>query len=285
MRCRETLARSLGKGPDQIQPGTGPPLLDMSASAANFQRRSLVRNRLIASGLLGLMAALFVATALVPQSGFWILLVRATAEAALVGGLADWFAVTAIFRQPLGLPIPHTAIVPRNKDRIGEGLATSSSIIFFTAISSGRSFVRSTRRGSCRMAGVAGKCADGRLPPDPSDPVCDERRRRSRCAPICRRGHRSAAQRNRASAVARAGSQDTDRERFDESLSIASLELCRQFLDEREDQFYAAAEAQRRRWWIPKGRQPADRESDNRRGQGAPRQPAGTGHPAAARCC
>ena len=45
------------------------------------------------------------------------------AEAALVGGLADWFAVTALFRQPLGLPIPHTAILPKNKDRIGEGLA------------------------------------------------------------------------------------------------------------------------------------------------------------------
>ena len=42
----------------------------------------------------------------------------------MVGGLADWFAVTALFRHPLGLPIPHTAIIPRNKDRIGEALAT-----------------------------------------------------------------------------------------------------------------------------------------------------------------
>jgi uncharacterized membrane-anchored protein YjiN (DUF445 family) len=49
--------------------------------------------------------------------------VRAFAEAAMVGGLADWFAVTALFRHPLGLPIPHTAIVPRNKDRIGDTLA------------------------------------------------------------------------------------------------------------------------------------------------------------------
>jgi uncharacterized membrane-anchored protein YjiN (DUF445 family) len=48
--------------------------------------------------------------------------VRAFAEAAVVGALADWFAVTALFRQPLGLPIPHTAIVPRNKDRIGQSL-------------------------------------------------------------------------------------------------------------------------------------------------------------------
>jgi uncharacterized membrane-anchored protein YjiN (DUF445 family) len=50
--------------------------------------------------------------------------VKAFAEAAMVGGLADWFAVTALFRHPLGLPIPHTAIIPRNKDRIGEALAT-----------------------------------------------------------------------------------------------------------------------------------------------------------------
>ena len=48
---------------------------------------------------------------------------KAFAEAAMVGGLADWFAVTALFRHPLGLPIPHTAIIPRNKDRIGEALA------------------------------------------------------------------------------------------------------------------------------------------------------------------
>ncbi len=50
-------------------------------------------------------------------------IVRAFAEAAMVGGLADWFAVTALFRHPLGLPIPHTAIIPRNKDRIGDTLA------------------------------------------------------------------------------------------------------------------------------------------------------------------
>src|ERR687889_1158733 len=54
-----------------------------------------------------------------PALGF----VKAFAEAAMVGGLADWFAVTALFRHPLGLPIPHTAIIPRNKDRIGEALA------------------------------------------------------------------------------------------------------------------------------------------------------------------
>src|SRR5262245_35085148 len=47
---------------------------------------------------------------------------RAFCEAALVGGLADWFAVTALFRRPLGLPIPHTAIIPEKKDRLGQAL-------------------------------------------------------------------------------------------------------------------------------------------------------------------
>ncbi|MFB0874693.1 MULTISPECIES: DUF445 domain-containing protein [unclassified Sphingobium] len=81
------------------------------------------RMRVVATGMLIAMAALFAlarATAhLHPAIGF----VQAFAEAAMVGGLADWFAVTALFRHPLGLPIPHTAIIPRNKDRIGDTLA------------------------------------------------------------------------------------------------------------------------------------------------------------------
>ncbi|MAP45254.1 MAG: DUF445 domain-containing protein [Sphingobium sp.] len=81
------------------------------------------RMRIVATGMLVAMALLFIlARATVhlhPAIGF----VQAFAEAAMVGGLADWFAVTALFRHPLGLPIPHTAIIPRNKDRIGDTLA------------------------------------------------------------------------------------------------------------------------------------------------------------------
>ncbi len=84
---------------------------------------ALIRMRRVATGLLVLMAASFFASRALeprhPAFGF----VRAFAEAAMVGGLADWFAVTALFRHPLGLPIPHTAIIPRNKDRIGDQLA------------------------------------------------------------------------------------------------------------------------------------------------------------------
>ena len=79
--------------------------------------------RIIATGLLVAMALVFfVADRLEPLHPAWGY-VKSFAEAAMVGGLADWFAVTALFRHPLGLPIPHTAIIPRNKDRIGEALA------------------------------------------------------------------------------------------------------------------------------------------------------------------
>jgi len=77
----------------------------------------------VATGLLVVMAAVFVAARAFEAAYPWLSYVKAFAEAAMVGGLADWFAVTALFRHPLGLPIPHTAIIPRNKDRIGEALA------------------------------------------------------------------------------------------------------------------------------------------------------------------
>ena len=80
--------------------------------------------KVVATGLLVVMAAVFLVTRTfehqLPSLGY----IKAFSEAAMVGGLADWFAVTALFRHPLGLPIPHTAIIPRNKDRIGQALAT-----------------------------------------------------------------------------------------------------------------------------------------------------------------
>ena len=83
----------------------------------------MVRMRRIATGLLALMAVTFVVARLLQPRYPWLSFVVAFAEAAMVGALADWFAVTALFRHPLGLPIPHTAIVPANKDRIGSSVA------------------------------------------------------------------------------------------------------------------------------------------------------------------
>ncbi len=85
--------------------------------AARQARLGTMRRR--ATGLLGFAAAVFVGARLLEGTHAWLGFVRATAEASLVGGLADWFAVTALFRRPLGLPIPHTAIVATQKDRIG----------------------------------------------------------------------------------------------------------------------------------------------------------------------
>lgn len=76
----------------------------------------------IATGLLLSMVLLFSLCTAFESLYPWIPPVKAFSEAALVGALADWFAVTALFRHPLGLPIPHTAIVPRNKTRIGKSL-------------------------------------------------------------------------------------------------------------------------------------------------------------------
>jgi uncharacterized membrane-anchored protein YjiN (DUF445 family) len=88
--------------------------------------------RVIATGLLLAMAGLFgVARHFADASPAWGW-VRAFSEAALVGGLADWFAVTALFRHPLGLPIPHTAIIPANKDRIADTMASFLRTHFLT---------------------------------------------------------------------------------------------------------------------------------------------------------
>jgi uncharacterized membrane-anchored protein YjiN (DUF445 family) len=76
----------------------------------------------VATGLLLLMAIVFGVTTYINSESTWLKMVRAFSEAAMVGALADWFAVTALFRRPLGLPIPHTGIIPNNKSRIGRSL-------------------------------------------------------------------------------------------------------------------------------------------------------------------
>jgi uncharacterized membrane-anchored protein YjiN (DUF445 family) len=86
------------------------------------RKRRLETIRRRATGLLVLALGVYIAARLLEPTHPWLSYVRATAEASLVGGLADWFAVTALFRHPLGIPIPHTAIIARQKDRIGRVL-------------------------------------------------------------------------------------------------------------------------------------------------------------------
>jgi uncharacterized membrane-anchored protein YjiN (DUF445 family) len=86
------------------------------------RQRQLDRMKRRATGLLVFMGALFLVTSFFEPRYGWLGYIRATAEASLVGGIADWFAITALFRHPLGVPIPHTAIIPSRKDRIGRSL-------------------------------------------------------------------------------------------------------------------------------------------------------------------
>ncbi len=96
---------------------SGPVFVESAADVV--RRRGLRRMRAVALALLLVAAAVFVAT--LHGEGAWAY-VHATAEAAMVGAIADWFAVTALFRHPLGLPIPHTAIIPTRKDALAHSL-------------------------------------------------------------------------------------------------------------------------------------------------------------------
>jgi len=88
--------------------------------------------RFFATALLVLMFLIFVATSLAEGEWPWLAYPRAFAEAGMIGACADWFAVVALFRHPLGLPIPHTAIVPRSKERIGVAIGRFTASNFLS---------------------------------------------------------------------------------------------------------------------------------------------------------
>ena len=86
------------------------------------RRRALQVMKGVALGALVLLAVIFVIAFALQGRYPWLSYVRAAAEGGMVGALADWFAVTALFRHPLGIPIPHTAIIPTRNDEIGRTL-------------------------------------------------------------------------------------------------------------------------------------------------------------------
>ena len=102
------------------------------AADVTVKRAKVRRMQVTATALLLAMLTVFALCATFEPVYPALRWVRAFAEAAAVGALADWFAVTALFRHPLGLPIPHTAIIPRNKDRIGASLGTFVEYNFLT---------------------------------------------------------------------------------------------------------------------------------------------------------
>ena len=130
--------------------------------------------RAFATGLLVVMACIFAGAHYLEETvnPYWGYL-RAFTEAAMVGGLADWFAVTALFRHPLGIPIPHTAIIPNNKDRIGDTMARFLRSNFLTPL------VIARRMRRLNVAAAAGRFlveptgGEGRLRLGASNMVAD----------------------------------------------------------------------------------------------------------------
>jgi uncharacterized membrane-anchored protein YjiN (DUF445 family) len=102
-----------------LTPPAARPMLAGDPAADDKRRAALRRMRSIAVGLLLFAAVVYLAT--LDRDGF-LGYVNAGAEASMVGAIADWFAVTALFKHPLGLPVPHTALIPKRKDELGRGL-------------------------------------------------------------------------------------------------------------------------------------------------------------------
>ena len=129
----EVRESKVAQSPGAQSPVTESPGADSTAPAGDGlgldpeqQRRDLRRMKTVAAGVLLVAAVIYLLTRRAEAAGApgWVGFVRAAAEAGMVGGLADWFAVTALFRHPLGLPIPHTAIIPTRKDALGRSLGS-----------------------------------------------------------------------------------------------------------------------------------------------------------------
>ena len=108
-----------GRTAPKVELGLGFGRMDATARAQDLRRM-----KMFATGLLVVATVVFLFSRWweANDGPVWIGYLRATAEASMIGALADWFAVTALFRRPLGLPIPHTAIIPTKKDALGDSL-------------------------------------------------------------------------------------------------------------------------------------------------------------------
>ena len=96
------------------------------------KRARLSRMRLVALAVLAAMFAVFAASSMWQGSIPALQWLRAFSEAGIAGAIADWYAVVALFRHPLGLPMPHTAIIPRNKERIADSIGAFIETHFLT---------------------------------------------------------------------------------------------------------------------------------------------------------
>ncbi|GGY29192.1 DUF445 domain-containing protein [Streptomyces omiyaensis] len=143
-------------------------MVSFSYTAADEEKsRGVRRMKALATGLLALVAVVYALATWAENSGAgaWAGYVAAAAEAGMVGALADWFAVTALFRHPLGLPIPHTAIIPTKKDQLGASLGSFVGENFLSA---------DVVRGRLRALGVARRVGAWLAEPAHADRVTEE---------------------------------------------------------------------------------------------------------------
>lgn len=144
-----------------------PPPLPGGLGAEEAKRRGLRRMKAVALGFLVGAAVVFLLASWAEKAGWpgWVGYVRAAAEAGMVGALADWFAVTALFRYPLGIKIPHTAIIPNRKRQLGDSLGEFVGTHFLAP---------DVVRDKVRRVGVAGSLGGWLARPDNAERVTAE---------------------------------------------------------------------------------------------------------------
>ena len=215
------------------------------------RRAGLRAMKLRATGLLIIAAAVFVVTRIIGDRYGWVGYVEAGAEGALVGGLADWFAVTALFRHPFGVPIPHTALIPTRKDQLGRAIGEFIEENFLTGgvvtdklrgaevsrraaiwVSEEKNSATVSRHASAALAGVAGVLRDETVQGAVEDSILAGVRRVP-LAPLA----------GRALAVATAEGRHTE-------LVDAGLRGGLRFLDEHRDTLRERF-ATKSPWWVP----------------------------------
>ncbi|OEV29228.1 hypothetical protein AN219_17670 [Streptomyces nanshensis] len=154
-----------GAGGGRRPPNPGP--LGTFTAADEERSRGVRRMKTIATGALLLMATVFVLAKWAQHegAGAWSGYVAAAAEAGMVGALADWFAVTALFRHPLRLPIPHTAIIPTKKDQLGHTLGEFVGENFLSS---------AVVRSRLQAVGIAGRLGAWLAEPEHADRVTSE---------------------------------------------------------------------------------------------------------------
>ncbi|USQ88561.1 DUF445 domain-containing protein [Streptomyces phaeoluteigriseus] len=141
--------------------------MNVFSAADEERRRGVRRMKLTATGLLVFVAVVYVLAEWASHrgAGAWAGYVAAAAEAGMVGALADWFAVTALFRHPLGLPIPHTAIIPTKKDQLGVSLGEFVGENFLS---------RDVVRQRLRAVGIGSRLGAWLAEPEHADRVTEE---------------------------------------------------------------------------------------------------------------